>query len=79
MIKDELGLHARPAGQLVKLAGQYAAEITLSCNGKTANAKKLFQVMGMGTKGGQNLTITIEGADEEAARAALEKFLNEND
>lgn len=77
-LKDELGLHARPAGQLVKLAGQYAADISLVCNGKTANAKKLFQVMGLGTKGGQTLTVTIEGSDEVLARNAIEKYLHEN-
>ena len=48
-IKDELGVHARPAGLLVKLAKQYTSTITIEKNGKTCDMRKLMAVMGMGS------------------------------
>ena len=77
-IKDELGVHARPAGLLVKLAKQYASAITLEKNGKTCDMRKLMAVMGMGIRQGETITVTAEGEDEAAAIEAVEKFLTEN-
>lgn len=77
-IKDELGVHARPAGLLVKLAKQYASAITLEKNGKTCDMRKLMAVMGMGIRKGETVTVTAEGEDEAAAIEAVEKFLTEN-
>ena len=74
-IKDELGVHARPAGLLVKLAKQYTSTIT---NGKTCDMRKLMAVMGMGIRQGETITVTAEGEDEAAAIEAVEKFLTEN-
>lgn len=50
IITDELGIHARPAGLLVKEVKKYNAKITLSAKGKTTDAGKLMMVMGMGIK-----------------------------
>ena len=55
-IKDELGVHARPAGLLVKLAKQYTSTITLEKNGKTCDMRKLMAVMGMGIRQGASST-----------------------
>ena len=77
-IKDELGVHARPAGLLVKLAKQYTSAITIEKNGKTCDMRKLMALMGMGVKQGETITIKVEGDDEEAAAAAIQKFLTEN-
>ncbi len=77
-IKDELGIHARPAGLLVKAAGEFASEITLEKNGKKASAKKLFNLMSMGVKKGDVITVTAEGADEGAAITAIQTFLEEH-
>ena len=77
-IKDELGVHARPAGLLVKLAKQYASAITIEKNGKTCDMRKLMAVMGMGIRHGETVTVTAEGEDEAAAIEAVEKFLTEN-
>lgn len=49
-IKDELGVHARPAGLLVKLAKQYTSTSTIEKNGKTCDMRKLMAVMGMGIR-----------------------------
>ena len=77
-IKDALGVHARPAGLLVKLAKQYTSTITLEKNGKTCDMRKLMALMGMGVKQGDTVTIKVEGDDEAACAEAIQKFLSEN-
>ncbi len=78
VIKDELGIHARPAGLLVKEAKKYTSTITLICGEKKAVAKGLMGVMGMAVKQGMEVTVTAEGEDEAAAIAGLEAFFNAN-
>lgn len=77
-IKDELGIHARPAGLLVKEAGTYSSKITISKDGKEADAKRLFNIMGLGVKCGDVVEITAEGEDEDAAIEGMERFFNDN-
>lgn len=77
-IKDELGIHARPAGMLVKVAKNYESEITLTKDGKTVDCTKLMSLMGLGVKCGNVVTITINGSDEEAAREGIQEFLEAN-
>lgn len=78
IITDELGIHARPAGMLVKEAAKFQADIKVIKGEKTADAKRLFGIMGLAAKKGEELTITAEGADEAEAIAAMEAFLKEN-
>lgn len=78
VITDEVGLHARPAGLLAKEAKNYASKITLEANGKTAEATKLMAIMAMGVKKDAEITVTVEGEDEEAAAAGMQKFFEEN-
>ena len=77
-IKDELGIHARPAGMLVKEAKKYQSKITTTKEGKTAEASKLMAVMSLGVKCGQTVQIAVEGADEEAAAAGIQAFFEAN-
>lgn len=77
-IKDEMGIHARPAGLLVKEAGKFTSNVTLSNGTKEADAKKIMGIMALGVKKGQSVTFKIEGADEAAAAAAIEAFLKAN-
>lgn len=77
-ITDELGIHARPAGLLVKEVKKYSAKITLSAKGKTTDAGKLMMIMGMGIKQGDVVTVQAEGEDEAAAIDALQKVFREN-
>lgn len=77
-IQDALGIHARPAGLLVKEAKKFQSAITLEGNGKKAEAGKLLAIMGMGLKQGAEITITAEGPDEDAAIAAMEEFMKAN-
>lgn len=78
VIKDEVGIHARPAGMLVKEAKKYESRITISNSGKSAEATKLIAVMGLGVKCGQTVEVTIEGADEEIAEKEIKAFFEEN-
>lgn len=77
-IKDEVGIHARPAGLLAKKAKEFESVITVDRNGKTASATKLMALMGLGVKCGETVTVTVEGSDEEKAAAEMEKFFSEN-
>ena len=77
-LTDENGLHARPAGLLVKAASEYTSEITVITDQKSANGKKIFSVMQLGAKCGDLLKVQIDGSDEDAAATSLEKFLKEN-
>lgn len=77
-IQDELGIHARPAGMLVKEVKKFQSKITLEGNGKKAEAGKLLAIMGMGIKHGTEVTITAEGPDENEAIAAMEEFFKNN-
>ncbi len=77
-IKDELGIHARPAGLLVKEAQKFSSSITVAKDGKSADGKKLFALMGLGVKCGNEITVTCDGADEETAVTALETFISDN-
>lgn len=77
-IKDELGIHARPAGMLAKTAKGFESTVTIEKDGKSVNAQKLMMLMGLGVKCGDTITVTVEGADEEAAAKAMEDFLSAN-
>ena len=78
VITDPEGIHARPAGILVKQAAGYQSAVTIAKGEKSADAKRIFGVMGLGVKTGEEITITVEGADEDTAAAELETFFNEN-
>lgn len=78
VITDEAGIHARPAGLLVKEAGQYKANIKIKKGEKEADAKRLFGIMGLGVKKGEEVIVTIEGEDEDVAEAAMAAFLKAN-
>ena len=78
VINDELGLHARPAGMLAKEAKNYTSKITITKEGRTVSATQLMMIMSLGVKKGATVTITVDGDDEDAAYAAMEKFFKEN-
>lgn len=78
VITDPEGIHARPAGLLVKQASAFQSEVKIGKGEKTADAKRIFGVMGLGVKAGEEIVMTADGEDEEAAIAELEKFFNEN-
>lgn len=77
-IKDELGIHARPAGMLAKTAKALDSEITVTLGEKSAAATKLMALMGMGVKCGDTITVTINGGNEEDSEKAMRDFLEKN-
>lgn len=77
-ITDDLGIHARPAGMLVKCAQKFQSDITVSCGGKTADAKRLFNIMGLNVKKGDIVTVSITGTDENSAKDTVMNFFREN-
>ena len=77
-IKDELGLHARPAGMLAKAAKELDSEITITLGEKSVSAVKLIALMGMGVKRGDTITVTVNGGDESASAKAMKEFLEIN-
>jgi phosphocarrier protein len=72
-ITDENGIHARPAGRIVKTAREFRADtgIILPETGKRADGKKLFEVMGLGVKKGDTIRLETEGEDEAEAMKKL--------
>ena len=71
VIKDKEGIHARPAGIVVAEAKKYASNLTITNKGKSADLKRIFGVMSLCVKCGEEVVIKAEGADEEAAIEAV--------
>ena len=78
IITDNEGIHARPAGMLVKLATTFTSKITIVKDGKDVDLKRILSVMSLGCKKGHTITITASGEDEDAAIEAIQLFLKEN-
>lgn len=77
-ICDELGIHARPAGLLVKTAGGFISEIIMYKDEKSADLKRLFAVMGLSVRKGDTIRVTVNGSDEDKAAAEIESFFRNN-
>ena len=73
-----VGMHARHAGLLVKEASRYRSDITVSFGDKTADAKRILGLMGLGVKQGDLVKLTVEGEDEDTAVLKLKAFMWEN-
>lgn len=77
-INDPLGIHARPAGQIVNEAKKYSSVITIKSESKQANASRLMAVMALGIKTGQSVVVEAEGDDEDAAIENMKQFFEAN-
>lgn len=78
-ITDPVGIHARPAGLLVKAAKALDSSITIEkVGGKSAAVTKLMAVMGLGIKQGDTVSVTVEGGNEDANAATMEQFFKDN-
>lgn len=78
VVKDELGIHARPAGQLVKAVAGFKSAITIESEKGSADMRRLMALMKLSVKQGENVTVKAEGEDEDAAIAAIEEFFKAN-
>ena len=77
-IKDEIGIHARPAGLLAKTAKSFTSDIIIEKNGRAVNATKLMMVMSLGVRYGETVTVSAVGDDEDEALAAMKNFFENN-
>lgn len=77
-IKDELGIHARPAGLLVKTAKDTGCTIIIEKDGKQADVSRLFAIMSLGVKCGDNIVVKCEGENEEEAALKMNEFFKNN-
>lgn len=79
VITDPVGIHARPAGQLVKeVKNLIGSKITITKGEKSADALRLMAVMQLGVKQGDTVKVSVEGGNEDAALETLEKFFKAN-
>ncbi len=73
-VLTESGLHARPAGILVKVASQFKSKVELEKNGVKKNAKSIMSLLSLGALHGDHLNLIIEGEDAEAAEMEIKKL-----
>jgi phosphocarrier protein len=78
VITDELGIHARPAGLLVKVTSKYNCNIKIIKGTMDIDAKSILGVMSLGVKKGEEILVTLEGTDEAEASESIRAFLLEN-
>ena len=77
-VKDQLGIHARPAGMLINEAKKYKSVITIDTGAKKAELTRLMAAMALGVKCGQTVTVTVEGEDEDKALSEIKSFFEAN-
>ncbi|GFI57314.1 phosphocarrier protein HPr [Muribaculaceae bacterium] len=78
VITDPQGIHARPAGELVKAAKAFTSSIMITKDDKSGDCKKIFGIMGLGIKKANEVVVTFDGEDEEAAYEAVSKLMQES-
>lgn len=78
IVRDELGIHARPAGMLAKECIRFKSTIKIKKGDKEAVASRLLMLMGLGVKCGDEITVSVEGEDEEEACQAILQFFKDN-
>ena len=78
VIKDKLGIHARPAVMVVNAAKGFQSKVMIEKNGKSVDATRVMAVMGLAVKQGETVTVRVEGEDEERAAEAMQLFFENN-
>jgi len=76
-VMNRLGIHARPAGQIVDITSRAASDVHISYEGTRANAKSILNVMMLAITPGSTVQFEVEGEDEEGIMTALEELFNE--
>lgn len=78
IIKNKVGLHARPASLFVREAAKFQSTITVLHGEKQSNAKSILGVLALGVNQGAQVTLRAEGPDAEAALQALQALIESN-
>ena len=76
IIRIPNGLEARPAAVLVQVASQYESSIYIECEEKKINAKSIMGMMSLGLAAGEEVVVSANGSDEEAAVKHIEEYLS---
>lgn len=74
VVKNASGIHARPAGMIVKTAGTFNSNISFEYNGKTVNAKSIMGVMSLGLSQGKEVKVLVDGSDAQEAMTAISEL-----
>jgi len=74
IVKDKLGIHARPAGLLVKQTSKFNCNIMIKKDTKEIDAKSILGVMSLGVRCGEEILVTFEGTDEAVASETIRDF-----
>ena len=77
-VQDHMGIHARPAGQIVKLAKGLSSRIVISKDEKSADARRLIALMGLNVLQGETVSISVEGEREDEDFQTMQRFFEEN-
>ena len=78
VITDPEGIHARPAGELVKATKEFQSAITLTKDGKTGDCKRIFGIMGLAVKAGNEITLTFDGEEKSHGSLPGKKCIRRN-
>lgn len=70
-VLDPSGLHGRPAAQVVRTSSRFTSRISIEVGDRTADAKSLIGLLGLTIRPGSEITIVVDGPDEDDAIAAL--------
>ena len=77
-VQDHMGIHARPAGQSVKLAKGLSSRIVISKDEKSADARRLIALMGLNVLQGETVSVSVEGEREDEDFQTMQRFFEEN-
>ena len=77
-VQDHMGIHARPAGQIVKLAKGLSSRIVISKGEKSADARRLIALMGLNVLQGETVSVAVEGEREDEDFQTMQRFFEEN-
>lgn len=75
VLKNEQGLHSRAAAQFVKTTSKYDSDIFIEKGSYKLNAKSIMGILSFGISPGEEITISVDGKDEEEAMDDIEKLL----
>lgn len=75
-VLNEEGMHARPAGAFVKVAGEFKSAVTITANGQTKNGKSIMGIMSLGLQKDSEFKISVTGEDEADAMIKFENLIN---
>lgn len=77
-VQTQGGIHARMTGQLVNLAGGYQSQVSIHRGAAKASLKRPIELLSMGVRQGETVTVQVDGPDEDACAAAFAQYMSES-